>query len=388
MSDTRPPSGEGSSDPKLSEVDDAPSATGAGRSTVDRRNADHKRGFVRRHLVVVSLAVILAITAGAAGSYLWWLNHQIGNIARRPMGVIEDPKKNHKESNQPLNILLLGADHGQVGQSVAEDLEDGDWTPWEHLSDTIIIAHIPANRESVQLVSIPRDSWVKIDGYPSGNGYAKINAAFSYGGPALSLRTVEQLSGIHIDHVAIIDWVGFKDLTTALGGVEIYIPKTFYDDSQKITWKKGRQDLEGELALAYVRTRHGLANGDFDRIKRQQNFLRATMGKLMSGSTTNNPIKLTKVVRVVTKYLTVDDTWDNDEIRSLALSLRSIHTEDVEFLTAPFGRYDTSADGQSIVRLAPKKTAALFDAVKDDDIAGYLTKHPGQQQLGSPTTVN
>ena len=132
----------------------------------------------------------------------------------------------------------------------------------------------------------------KIDGYPYTNGYGKINAAFAYGGPSLARQTVEQLTGIHIDHLAIIDWAGFKDLTTALGGIRVYIPETFYDDSQRITWEKGWHDFEGQEALAYVRTRHGLENGDFDRIERQQNFLRATMGKLLSGGTTRNPIKL------------------------------------------------------------------------------------------------
>lgn len=251
----------------------------------------------------------------------------------------------------------------------------------------MMIAHVPADRKSVQLVSIPRDSWVKIDGYPYGSGHAKINAAFSYGGPKLALQTVEQLTDITIDHVAIIDWVGFRDLTSALGGVRVYIPKTCYDDSQKITWKQGWHTFEGEEALAYVRTRHGLANGDFDRIKRQQNFMRATMSELLSGSTTYNPITITKVVGVVTDYLIVDETWDNDEIRSLALSLRNVRTEDVSFLTAPLGRYDTSSDGQSIVRLAPRQSNDLFEAVKDDDIDNYLAKYP-QEKLSSPTSVN
>ena len=123
-------------------------------------------------------------------------------------------QKDHHEEKYPLNILLLGADHGQVGQSVAEDLEDGKWTPGQHLSDTIMVLHIPADRKSVQLVSIPRDTWVTIDGYPADGGHGKINAAFSYGGPELAYKTVEQLTGLKIDHVAIIDWVGFRDLTT------------------------------------------------------------------------------------------------------------------------------------------------------------------------------
>ncbi|MDQ3484635.1 MAG: LCP family protein, partial [Actinomycetota bacterium] len=247
--------------------------------------------------------------------------------------------------------------------------------------------HIPADRESVQLVSIPRDTWLPIDGYPNDSKHAKINAAFAYGGPSLSLRTVEQLTGIAIDHVAIIDWVGFKDLTTALGGIRVYIPETFYDTSQKITWEKGWHEYEGQEALAYVRTRYGLDDGDFDRIKRQQNFMRATMSKLLSGSTTKNPFRLTKVVGVVTGYLTVDKTWDTDEIRSLALDMRNLKTEDVDFVTAPFGRYDTSADGQSIIRLAPKKSQDLWAALQDDDIDEYLDKYPGEK-LGDKTSVD
>jgi LCP family protein required for cell wall assembly len=239
----------------------------------------------------------------------------------------------------------------------------------------------------VQLISIPRDTWVKIDGYPYSDGYGKINGAFAYGGPRLARETVEQLTGIHMDHLAIIDWAGFKDLTTALGGIRVYIPETFYDDSQKITWEKGWHDFEGQDALAYVRTRHGLENGDFDRIKRQQNFLRATMGQLLSGGTMKDPIKLAKVVGVITKYLTVDDTWSNGEIRDLALSMRKIRTDDVDFLTAPLGSYDTSPDGQSIVRLAKGKSQALFSAVEDDDIERYLKKFP-KSALGNQTTIN
>ena len=381
-----PPSDEGSTtDPVVDGADSTAPAT----SETDQPEAAKPKGFIRRHVVLLSLAVVLVVLAASAGSYLWYLNHQIGRIPRFEMGVVEDPEKNHNEGGKPLNILLLGADNGDgaKGPSVADDLKDGEWTPFVHRSDTIMVVHIPADRESVQLVSIPRDTWLPIDGYPTPNEHAKINAAFAYGGPAVSLKTVEQLTGLAIDHVAIIDWVGFKDLTTALGGIRVYIPETFYDSSQKITWEKGWHEYEGQLALAYVRTRYGLENGDFDRIKRQQNFLRATMGKLLSGSTTKNPIRLTKVVGVVTSYLTVDETWDTDEIRSLALDMRDIETEDVDFITAPFGRYDTSRDGQSIIRLDPKKSKDLWASLEDDDVMSYLDKYP-DQKLGTATSVD
>lgn len=348
------------------------------------------KGIFRSHKAVTALAAIFILLAGAAGGFAWWLlYHEIDTIDRVPAGIttIPDKEGGSGEKSHPLNILLLGADHGDAGQSVADDLADGNWTPFEHRSDTIMLVHISADRETVQLLSIPRDTWTKIDGYPSPNHYAKINAAFSLGGPALAVKTVEQLTGISIDHLAIIDWVGFRDLTTALGGVRVYIPETFYDESQRLTWEKGWQTLEGELALQYVRTRYGLSKGDFDRIARQQNFLRSTMAQLLSRGTTRNPITLTKVVNVITGNLTVDDSWDSDEIRSLAFSLKKLTTDDVQFVTAPFGRYDTSPDGQSIVRLAPKQSEMLFEAVSNDDISTYLDKYP-KAQLGSKTSVN
>jgi LCP family protein required for cell wall assembly len=344
------------------------------------RRKKHK-GFVRRHKFLIAIAVVLALVAGTAGGYYWWLNNQLSNIPRINVHITPGPNEQPSQANQTLNILLLGADNGRNTESVQQDLKDGTWTPFVHRSDTIMIAHIPADRKSVQIVSIPRDTWVPIQGYPYDNGHAKINAAFAYGGPELAIRTVENLTGIHIDHLAIIDWHGFKDLTTALGGVRVYIPHSFYDDSQRIEWKQGWHTFEGQEALAYVRTRHGLTNGDFDRIARQQNFMRATMGKLLSS--THNVITMTKVVNTITKYLTIDSTWTNDEIKNLALSLIGIHSKDVTFMTAPLGSYATTSDGQSIVKLAEPQTRQLFRAVRNDNIDQYLIKYPSDSLHGS-----
>ena len=340
-----------------------------------------QKGFIRRHKVLIAIGVLLAIIAGTAGGYWWWLNHQLSSIPRFNAGItVPEGKNGGGEQNKPLDILLLGADNGGDDLTVADELKAGTWTPFAHRSDTIMIAHIPADRQSVQLVSIPRDSWVDIPGYPSSDHFAKINAAFAYGGPQLAITTVQQLTGIHIDHVAIIDWAGFKDLTTALGGVRVYIPETFYDESQRITWEKGWQTLEGQEALAYVRTRHGLANGDFGRIERQQNFMRATMQKLLSSS--HNVVTLTKVINNLAKFLTIDDTWDNQELVNLALSMRQVHSGDVQFLTAPLGRYGTSSDGQSYVQLAPKQSQRLFDDLVSDNLQDYLTKYPDADLSG------
>lgn len=370
--DTPSPAGDASGDGSGSGGTDGTDGTGTPPPPGRRKKP---KGFIRRHKILIAIGVLLVLIGGSASGYLYWINHQLSAVPRVPIeGLGDDPEKNHGgEKDQPLNILLLGADNGQDQETVAEDLEDGKWTPFIHRSDTLMIAHIPADRDSVQLVSIPRDTWVPIEDYPYSDGHAKLNAAFAFGGPSAAVSTVENLTGIDIDHVAMIDWVGFKDLTTALNGVRVYIPETFYDSSQKITWEQGWHTFEGQEALAYVRTRYGLENGDFDRIARQQNFMRATMGKLLAS--TKNIVTITKVINTVTKFLTIDETWDNDEIRNLAISLRNIKSSDVQFLTAPFGKYET-IDEQSVVRLAPKQAQRLFDDIKTDNLQDYLDKYP------------
>lgn len=382
MDDDQTPGDETSSTPASSPGAGTQTPVAHG-STVAGGTRTKPQSFVRRHRLLIALAVVLVVIAGSAGGYLFWLNNRFTAIPRISAGIEENPEKNgSKEKDQPLNILLLGADNGADTQSVAADLKDGKWTPFVHRSDTMIIAHIPADRTSVQLVSIPRDAWVPVKGYPEDDGHAKINAAFAFGGPSLAIDTVEELTGISIDHLAVIDWLGFKDLTTKLGGIRVYIPQAFYDTSQRIQWEQGWQTLEGQKALAYVRTRYNLPDesGDFGRIARQQNFLRSTMGKLLSS--TSNIFTMTKVVNVIVKYLTIDDTWDNDEIRNLALSLRGVGKDNVDFLTAPFGKYDTTSDGQSIVRLARKQNQELFADLDNDNIAHYLDKYPKEALAG------
>ena len=340
-----------------------------------------RKNFFRRHLALTSLAVILLVIIGSAGGFVWYLNHELGNIKHFDAGITTLPgvQGSSSDSGKPLNILVLGSDDGNNTQTVADDLTDGTWTRGAHRSDTIILVHIPADRKSAQIVSIPRDSWVTVPTFPGDiNGYAKINAAFSWGGPALSVRTIQDFTGLHIDHVAMIDWNGFKDLTDALGGVRVYIPQTFTDDSQHITWHKGWQTLNGDQALAYVRTRHGLATGDFGRIQRQQNFLRTIMSSMLSSGTFTNPIKLARVVGTISSFVQVDDSWSTGDVRSLAISLRNLQTSNVQFTTAPLGGYDI-VGGQDIVRLDPTKTKTLFNDFNARQPDAVPQEQPGQR---------
>jgi LCP family protein required for cell wall assembly len=348
--------------------------------------AEKKRPFISRHRALVALVSLVALLLAGCGGWLYYLNYQLSNVQH----VDASPKGHRppKTETGALNILLGGSDNGADGSSIAEDVKNHTWIPGEHRSDTIMILHITDDHQHAYLISIPRDSYVDIvnqNGHVQGKD--KINAAFSLYGPAGYVATIEHLTGLRMDHLAIIDWTGFKDLTTALGGVTVYIPQTFYDDSQKITWHQGYQSLEGKPALQYVRTRYGLPGGDFDRIKRQQNFLRELMKKTLSDGTMSNPIKLTNVLKAITSNLTVDDEFSSGEMRSLALSMRGLHSDDVTFLTVPNAGTGYTPDGQSIVKLDKQKCKALWKAVGADDIQLYLEKYGGDK-LGSAHNIN
>ncbi len=277
-----------------------------------------------------------------------------------------------------LNILLGGADNGENdGDNVdtAAALAAPTWAKGKLRSDTIMILHVPTSRQRAYLISIPRDSYVPIyDETGTPQGKDKVNAAFSRYGPAGYVSTIEHLTDLRMDHLAIVDWTGFKDISTALGGVEVFIPEAIDDQSQGVQWDRGYETLEGSRALAYVRTRYGLENGDFDRIARQQNFLRAMMEKILDQGVFTDPITFSRMLRAVIDNLYVDDEFTPGGIRSLALSLRGLKSDSVKFVTAPLGRYDETASGSSIVRLAAKQSDALWQSVKDEKLRRYVRR--------------
>lgn len=327
-------------------VDAADAPPGSGRHRAEKAPA-----WVKRHKVITSLILVVVLLIVCVGGYVLWLYLKLGNIDR--FAGLNAEGRPDPAAGESLNILLLGEDGNGKAQR----------------SDTIILAHIPEDRESTYLVSIPRDSYVEI--YDENNepqGKNKINASFSLYGAAGTQATVEQLTNIRIDHVAKMNWNGFKDLSTALGGVRVYIPETFYDSSQEITWKKGWEKLAGNEALQYVRTRHGLTDGDFGRIARQQNFMRALMKKLIEEGMTS-PTKLPGVLDAITKNIDVDQSWESGDIRDLAFNMRGLNADNVEFLTAPLGGYDDTEVG-SVVLLDKRKCRHLWRAIRGE---GKLT---------------
>lgn len=329
-----------------------------------------RRSALGRHKALIVLLTLVGLVLATVAGTAIYVNQRISAIPRMdldlgydagrdsPLGDYQRPSPATGSAAGSVNILIAGVDAGQSSR-IAEDLRSGRWVPGSHRSDTIMVLHITADRSRAHLVSVPRDSWVPIDGY----GMNKINAAISYGGPALFVRTLEQFTGLRMDHFMIVDWSGFKNLTDSFGGVEI-----------EAAGNVGATTLNGEEALEYVRERYSLPRGDFDRIQRQQNVVRALYEEMTSSRTLFNPLKLSEVVRILTGSVAVDDELTNQRMRELVVSLREIRSGDVTQLTVPV-RALGRIDGQSVVLVDHRKSRGLFRAMKADELDDFVSTH-------------
>jgi LCP family protein required for cell wall assembly len=204
-----------------------------------------------------------------------------------------------------------------------------------------------------------------------GYGKAKINAAFSWGGPSLMVRTVESVTGVPIDHVVVADFTGFRTLTDQLGGVDITIPEATHDERH--TWTAGVHHMNGEEALDYVRQRHNLPGGDFDRVKRQQNWIRAVIRKLSSTGTLANPVALNRDLQTLSASVATDSGFGMDKIGDLVSSIADLGGSELGFFTAPTLGTGWSPDHtQSIVNLDPRIGGRLWTAMKQDEVQDWL----------------
>ncbi|WP_433329706.1 LCP family protein [Spirillospora sp. CA-294931] len=316
------------------------------------------------------MVVFVLLVGAGVGGLIWERQSTLnGNIKRLPksMPTGNRPAPGAKGTE---NWLLVGSD--TRAESATTGQGNQVWKPGGQRSDTIMLLHLPADRSNAYVISFPRDSWVDIPDY----GKQKINAAYSFGGAPLLVETVESLTRVRIDHFGIIDFAGFKTMTDAVGGVEVDIAQSVYDPARKVHWTAGRQKLDGEKALAFVRQRYNLRNGDFDRMKRQQAFLRALAAKAADGGTVTNPFKLNRFLGAFTKSISVDDGVSAGDLRSLALSLRGLRAGDVRFMTVP-NKGSAARGKQSVVLLDPRKASALFEAVRTAGVEEYVKTNGG-----------
>ena len=298
-----------------------------------------------RVLKTVALALAVVLVAVLTGSFFVYrhLNNNITGIDITDALGTDRPAAVKKETpQQPLNILLLGSDtrEGQTGHI-------GGDTPG--LSDTTILLHISGDRKLAYGVSLPRDAMVerpaceRKDGNGTDpGGLSMFNAAYAVGGPACTIKTVEKLTNVRINHFVVIDFNGFRKMVDALGGVEVCVPKEVNDETGHIYLPAGTYDVKGQKALDYVRVRHVISdNGDIGRMKRQQTFLASMANKAVSAGTLVNPVRLVRFLDAATKSLTTDTGLSSlNKLGGLAKSLKGVGLDQIQFITVPFESYE------------------------------------------------
>lgn len=316
----------------------------------------------RSWLIALSvIGVLVLVLVGGAAVFLSSLAQQFDQGTEKIVDAFPDESVRVPEATGAAaaaqNILLLGTD----SRGGLESIDDAEG----NRSDSMMVAHIPADRSGVTVMSIMRDSWVDIPGH----GAAKVNAALSLGGVPLAVQTVESIIGARIDHVAIVDFEGFIGLTEALGGVTVENSIGFESSHMPgTTFPQGPINLDGKQALAFTRERYAFADGDYQRVRNQQAFIVAILDKLLSADTALNPGRVSEVIGAVAPYLKVDSEFTSGYAGGLAVEMRGVRKADVDFFTIPTLGTGTSDDGQSIVVLDEAKLAQLREAFANDTL--------------------
>jgi LCP family protein required for cell wall assembly len=332
----------------------------------DRTDAAPRRSY--RWLKILAGVTALVVLALAGG--VWYLYQRLdGNITTDT--ATETELKVHaseRPSEGPTsaeNILLLGSDNrgdgnGKYGQDSGTQR-----------SDTAILLHLAADRHSATAMSIPRDLMAHVPSCAKQNGgktepkFEQFNWAFEFGGAACTIRTVEDMTGIRIDHHLIVDFSGFKKIVNAVDGVDVCLAEPVHDTKAHLDLPAGRQTLNGEQALGYVRARHGFGDGsDTERMDRQQGFLGSLFSKVSSNGVLLNPTKVYPVLSAATSSLTADPGLDSlSELYGLARDIQRIPAGQLRFLTVPREQYTLDHNRDQLVQPAADR---LFAAIRDD----------------------
>jgi LCP family protein required for cell wall assembly len=327
-----------------------------------------KPRHTRRVLLV--LGVLVLLLAGIVSGGVLVLSNRIGdNVTRVPgafTGLAERPAPTPQGT---LTFLLAGSDSRASDPTTGSAAPAAPSATGAGRSDTLMIAQVSPDRRSAAVVSIPRDSWVDIPGH----GMNKINAAYAFGGPGLLVQTVENLTHVRVDHFAVIDFAGFQSVVDSLGGIDVAVAAP--TASAGVQFHAGVNHLDGAQALVYVRQRYDLPDGDLSRAQRQQNFLRAVLGRLTASGVLGDPLRLYMFLDAVSRSVSVDDTLTNNALRGLALDLRDLRPGAVSFLGAPVGGAGREGS-QAVLYLDGTRSRALWDALGDGSVAAYAAAHP------------
>ncbi|MFF4311198.1 LCP family protein [Streptomyces sp. NPDC001507] len=314
----------------------------------------------RKRIKWTAIVVVSVLVVTSVATYFWADSklHRDVDLSK----VIDRPA-----AGKGTNYLIVGSD-SRKGMSADEKKKLHTGSAEGQRTDSMMILHVGDNGDT--LVSLPRDSNVVIPSYkgstsgkvyPNTGRQTKLNAAYAEDGPTLLVRTVEYNTGLHIDHYVEIGFAGFADIVDAVGGVTITIDKGFKDSYSGANFKAGKQTLNGEEALAFVRTRHAFAASDLQRTKNQQKFLAALAHQVATPSTILNPFKLYPTLGAGLDSLTVDKDMSLWDLASMFFAMKDVNGGNGTSMNMPVSG---STGGNLVWDKAKVKT--LVDELKND----------------------
>lgn len=345
-------------------------AHGAALATAGRPARGARLGHWLKVAAVVTSAAVL-LTAGVG----WFLfKHFTGQITRKDVFHTLQGGRPAPAPDAAQNFLLVGSD-SRAAPGDAQYQGSGSEFVTGARSDTTILVHMSAKRDKALLISFPRDSYVQIPACTDEQGKVhppvkdKLNAAFATGGATCTIKTVESLTQIRIDHYIEVDFAGFKNMVGALGGVDVCLPKATKDDMSGLDLPAGVSHVDGDQALAFVRARYALGDGsDLGRIQRQQQFLGAMTRKATSTGLLLRPDHLLAFLNAVTQSVTTDQNLSVSDMRNLAVKLKGLDPARVTFVTMPLADDNYAVRGVgSTVLWDQAASQALFASVRTDD---------------------
>ncbi|WP_338779658.1 LCP family protein [Streptomyces sp. DG1A-41] len=337
-----------------------------GRRPVQRKPKKAKKALV---WTGGTMAFVL-VGVGAAGDF--YLQHLEGNVATTDVG---SAGASNFSKDEAFSILIIGTDKrtGEGNEGYGDKGSSGH-------ADTTILLHVAKDRSNATALSIPRDLIVNIPDCPTkledgsekivpGQQGVRFNRSLGESGrdPGCTMRTVKENTGIQVDHFMMADFNAVKTLTTAVDGVDVCVEKPVNDKESKLVLPAGESKVEGEQALAFVRTRKSFGNsGDLDRIKVQQQFLGSLMRKMSSSDTLTSPSKLLKLAEAATKALTVDKAIGNvGTLKDIALELKKVPTKNIAFTTVPV-KDNPAETVKATVVLDESQAPQVFDMIQND----------------------
>ncbi|MEV0787069.1 LCP family protein [Streptomyces sp. NPDC050423] len=281
--------------------------------------------------------------------------------------------KNRPAGGHGMNLLLVGTDgRDKITKEEKEKYRLGG-EPC-HCTDTIMLVHLSADKQRASIVSLPRDSYAEIPEHrdqTTGKEHAahpvKLNAAYAEGGPGLTVRTVEHMTGVKVDHYLEVDFTSFMTTVDTLGGVKICTTRPMKDAYTGLDLAAGTHELDGGQALQYVRSRHIDGAADLGRMQRQQKFLASLIKQTTSSGVLLNPVKFREVASTMLKSVRADKGFGTQQMLDLGQAMRGFSAASSEFASVPMGDVAYRVKGiGSTVKWDPEKSKELFQALRED----------------------